>query len=507
MSSTQPIRIAYARINQESNALSPILTTVADFEQTHYIEGAALAEATAKGGYEAPGFLRNAELSGFVKAAQKAGGVELIPLFSAWAVPSGPLSRDTYDTLLQRLLDGIEAALPLDGVFLTLHGAMCVEGLLDPEAHLLGAVRALIGPDVRLVNTYDLHGNLSNGKLDAVDAMCAYRTNPHRDHAKVGARAGRILIDAIRGAVQPVQAWRSLPMVMGGGSTVDFLPTMRPLFKRMKQMEKDPRVLSCSLFTCHLWNDHPDLGWSTHVVTDGDAGLAESLAEELAELCWGVRDVPAPQFPSVSEAIARVRKARLRRAVGTICLSDASDVVAAGGTGENHRIIAALQAEGQGLTAYVPFRDPAAVDALWQQAEGASVDFQLGGRLHPEQNAPLQIEGTLVRKLEAECLLRHVVVASGDLRLVITEGPPIAMKPAFYKNCGLDPMKADLVVVKSFFPFLLYFLPYSRTNIFVRTEGITDFDAVTRLSFADPVHPIDEVAAWRPTDRKRRGVG
>lgn len=505
------LRIAYARINQESNALSPILTTIADFEQTHYVEGAALAEAAGKGGFEAQGFLRNAELSGFVKAAAQAhkdgAPVELIPLFSAWAVPGGPLSRETFDLLLARLLDGIRGALPLDGLFLVLHGAMCVEGLLDPEALLLAQVRAVIGPDVKLVNTYDLHGNLSNAKLAPVDAMCAYRTNPHRDHARVGERAGRILLDTIRGKVRPTQAWRSLPMVMGGGSTVDFLPTMRPLFKRMKQMEKDPKVLYCSIFTCHLWNDHPDLGWSTHVVTDGDPGLAEQLAEELADLCWSVRNVPAPQFPSISEAIARVRKARIRRALGTICISDASDVVAAGGTGENHRIIAALQAEGQGLTAYVPFRDPAAVDALWGEAEGAPVDFQLGGRLHPEQNEALQIEGTLVRKLEAECLLRHVVVASGDLRLVITEGPPIAMKPAFYKDCGLDPLKADLVVVKSFFPFLLYFLPYSRTNIFVRTEGITDFDAVTRLQFADPVHPIDPVSTWRPTDRKRRGVG
>lgn len=505
------LRIAYARLNQESNALSPVLTTLTDFEMTHYIEGDALAEATRKGGFEAPGFLRNAELSGFVKAAQKAAkdgvAVEVIPLFSAWAVPGGPLSQETFDLLLERLLDGIKGAMPLDGVFLTLHGAMCVDGLLDPEAVLLARVRETIGPDVKLVNTYDLHGNLSNGKLDPVDAMCAYRTNPHRDHARVGERAGKILIDTIRGAVQPVQAWRSLPMVMGGGSTVDFLPTMRPLFKRMKQMEKDPRVLYCSIFTCHLWNDHPDLGWSTHVVTDGDVGLAEQLAEELADLCWGVRNVPAPQFPSVSEAIAKVRKARIRRALGTICLSDASDVVAAGGTGENHRIIAALQAEGEGLKAYVPFRDPVAVDELWGLAEGAAVDFQLGGRLHPEQNEPLRIAGTLVRKLEAECLLKHVVVASGDLRLVITEGPPIAMKPAFYKNCGLDPLKADLVVVKSFFPFLLYFLPYSRTNIFVRTEGITDFDAVTRLEFADPVHPIDVVETWRATDRKRRGVG
>ena len=501
------LRIAYARINQESNALSPILTTLADFKETIFMEGETLAAAVIKGGDEAPGFMKNAELSGFIKSALADGDVETLPILSAWAVPSGPLTRDTFEDLSARLLNGLRDAMPLDGVLLTLHGAMCVDDLLDPEGVLLTRVRELIGPDVRLVTTYDLHGNLSTAKVDAVDALCAYRTNPHRDHCKVGQRAGKILIDMLRDVIVPTQAWRSLPMVMGGGSTVDFLPTMRPLFKRMKQMEKNPKVLYCSLFTCHLWNDHPHLGWSTHVVTDNDPGLAEELAEELAELCWSVRNVPAPHFPSVEEAIAKVRKARIRRKLGTICFSDASDVVPAGGTGENHRIIAALQREGQGLLAYVPFRDPAAVAELWDTPEGAPVSFELGGKLHPEQNDPLHIEGTLLGKFDVKCLLKHVVVASGDIRLVITSGPPIAMKPAFYKDVGLDPMKADLVVVKSFFPFLIYFLPYSRTNIFVRTEGITDFDAITKLTFADPVHPIDEVAAWRPTDRKRRGVG
>ncbi|MEZ4466838.1 MAG: hypothetical protein R3F43_20920 [bacterium] len=71
---------------------------------------------------------------------------------------------------------------------------------------------------------------------------------------------------------------------------------------------------------------------------------------------------------------------------------------------------------------------------------------------------------------------------------------------------GLDPAKADIVVVKSFFPWLIYFARYSRMNLWVQTEGITDLDAVKRIPFADPVFPIDEVADWRPIDRQRRGA-
>lgn len=497
----RPLRIAIARINHESNALSPLRTTWRDFEQTHFLEGADLEAALAPGSFEAPGFLKSAELKGFMRAAQARGGVEIVPILSAWAVPGGPLTRACHEDLKGRLLAGLRSAGALDGVLLALHGAMGVEGLADPEADLLQAVVTL---GVPVAVTYDLHGNLTREKVAAAPLLFAYRTNPHRDHAAVGERAGRVFLATLDGRVRPTVAWRSLPMVVGGGSTVDLFPTMRPLFKHMKSLEKDPKVLSCSLFMCHLWNDHPHLGWAVHVITDDDAPLAERLADDLADRAWAVRAVPPPRFPSIEEAIAKARKVTWRRKLGAVCISDTSDVVAAGAPGENPRILKALQEHGRGLLAYVPFRDPVTVEALWTRPEGEVVAFALGGRLHPDLNEAVPIEGTLVRKRESLALGRHVVVASGDIRLVITEGPPIAMKPEFYRDVGLPPAKADIIVVKSFFPWLLYFLRYSRMNLWVRTEGITDVDAVRRISFADPVFPMQDPADWREVDQRRR---
>lgn len=499
---SRPLRIAIARINHESNALSPLRTTWSDFAQTHFLEGEALREALIPTGVEAPGFLKSAELKGFMRAAHARGDVEVVPILSAWAVPGGPLTRACHEDLKARLIAGLRAAGPLDGVLLALHGAMGVEGLPDPEADLLEAVRA-VGLSVAV--TYDLHGNLTREKVAAAPLLFAYRTNPHRDHTAVGEQAGRVFLASLDGSVQPAVAWRSLPMVVGGGSTVDLFPTMRPLFKHMKRLEKNPRVLSCSLFMCHLWNDHPHLGWAVHVVTDGDEALANQLADDLADRAWAVRAVPPPRFPSIEEAIEKARKATFRRRLGAVCISDTSDVVAAGAPGENPRILKALQQHGRGLLAYVPFRDPVVVEALWAKGEGDAVDFSLGGKLHPALNESVPISGTLRRKRESRALGRHVVVESGDLRLVITEGPPIAMKPEFYADVGLPPAQADIIVVKSFFPWLLYFLRYSRMNLWVRTEGITDVDAVRRIPFADQVFPMHEPEGWRAVDQRRRG--
>ncbi len=502
------MRIAYARLYQESNALSPVLTTLEDFRGTHLLEGEALAEACAPRGHEVRGFLRNAELSGFVKAARREGpaGLTLIPLFSALTIPAGPLSAETFAWFEERLLADLRAAMPLDGVFLCLHGAMCVQGVTDPEARLVEAARSVVG-DARVAVSLDMHANLTARKVQGADVIAGYRTNPHRDHASTGARAATMLLHQLTGRTRPTAAWRSLPMLLGGGLMLDFWKPMRAIFQRMKAMERDPRVLDCSLFQAHLWNDHPDLGWACHVVTDDDPALAEQLAEELAERCWAVRHAMPPRPADPSEAIARARAAPLARLFGAVFFVDASDAVGAGGTGENTRILEVLLREGQGLRAYVPLRDPRAVSTCWDMEPGQQLTLSLGGGLDPATNNPLALDATLVTKRSTPATGRAVVLAVQDVRVVVTEGSALALKPSFFADMGLEPFAADILVVKSIFPWRMHFLAQNRRSIFVKTAGITDLDAAWSLSFRDAIHPRDQVECWRPADQRRRGLG
>ncbi|MBI4818411.1 MAG: M81 family metallopeptidase [Deltaproteobacteria bacterium] len=501
-----PIRLAYARINQETNALSPVPTTLDDFRSLHDLEGAELLDATSRRAPEIRGMFRRAELTGFVDGLRKPGGLEPVPLFSTWAIASGALSESTYESLEQRLLESIDRAGKLDGIYLCLHGALGARAVPDPEARWIEKVRNL-RPKVPLVVSYDLHGNLTKAKVEGSDALVAYGTNPHRDHVRVGRKCAQILAGLARGRPLPTVAWRSLPMILGGGNTIDFLEPMRPVFSRSRAMEKLPKVLSTSVFMCHPWNDSPNLGWSTAAVTEGDRALAESLADELAEACWARKEKLPPNFVGPSEAIERARKARARRAFGTVVMADASDVVTAGAPGENTALLSALLREGQGLLSYVPLRDPHAVEELWQKGIGDSVVTKVGGRLDPSRGAPLELTAKLISKQELRGFRRIVVLAIEHVRLVITEGPAIAVKPAFYSDVGLSPFRADVCVVKNFFPFLLFFLPYNRKTIFVKTSGVTDFDAAFSIRFDGPVHPRDAVTDWRERDRARRSMG
>ena len=501
-------RIAFARIAQETNALSPVTTTLRDFESSHYLEGDALLAALAAG-REVAGLFRKVELAGFVAAArERQAEIEPVPIVSAWAPSGGPLTPECFAVLEDRLLEGVRRAQrqgPLAGMYLCMHGAMGVHGIADPETRLLRGVRAVLG-GAPLVVSHDLHGNLTRARVAAADAIVAYQTNPHRDHARIGAKAGRIVIGAALGELRPAMAWRTLPMILGGGSTIDFLAPMRAVFRRMQRAERRGEALAASTFMVHPWNSDPNLGWATAVVTDGDLAAADRLADELAELCWARRHDQPPVFPPASEVISVARRSWLRRKLGCVTIAEASDVVTAGAPGDSTHLVRALLAEASGLLTYCAVRDPQAIAALWDRAAGDHVALPIGGTLDPASSPPLPVEGTVVSKHGRRGFGKTVVLAVDHLRIVITEGPAMVMRPAFYTDLGLSIWKADIVVVKNFFPFLIFFLPYSRKTLFTRTQGRSDFDAAFQLTFDGPMHPRDVVEDWRTRDRQRRGV-
>jgi microcystin degradation protein MlrC len=497
-------RIAFARVMQETNALSPVATTLADFDSSHALAGDALLRA-ATDGPEVAGFFKRAELAGFIAAARaRRAEIEPVPICSAWASSGGPLELACFEALEARLVAGLRAAGRVDAVYLALHGAMGVRGLPDPETRLLRSVRAAIG-GVPLVASHDLHGNLTRARVEACDALVAYQTNPHRDHARTGRRAGELAIGMALGELRPQMAWRTLPMILGGGTTIDFLAPMRAVFRRMRRAERARAVLSASTFMVHPWNDDPGLGWATLAIGDGDVRAADDLADELAEMCWARRHAQPPVFPAPREAIATARRARVRRKLGCVVMADASDVVTAGAPGDSTHLLRALVEHGAGLRAYAAVRDPDAVAQLWPRAAGDRVELPIGGGLDPARSEPLSVRGVIRGKHERAGFLRSVVLDVGELSVVIVEGPAMVMRPSFYRDVGLDPWRADVVVVKNFFPFLMFFAAYNRKTLFVRTHGATDFDAAFALRFDGPVHPRDAISEWRSRDALRRG--
>jgi microcystin degradation protein MlrC len=498
----RPLRIGYGRIFHEACAYSPLRTTEDDFRRMHHLTGEALAKGASLGGAELESFFPHAELTGFVQAAKLAGDVEAVPLSSSLAVPNGPLTLACFEWVLGELVAQVKAAGPLDGIYLALHGSMEVEGLAEaPEAVILRRIKAVVGDNVKIAASFDLHGNLTRDIVEPLEVLVSYRTNPHWDLAPTGFRAGNRLIRSLRGHCRPVHAWRKLPVVLGGGMTLDFVAPMRAIYQLMKKLERDPRVLTTSFFVVHPFTSARDLGWSVHVSTDGDEALAERLADQLADAVWDIRRVPLPKMFSIDEALDEVVRSPLRR-LGPITLVDADDIVGAGAPGGSTQIVKALVENGRGLRAFVPVHDPDAVAAAWDTPVGEAVSLTLVGTAGYEMPT-VPLRAIVGAKLETP-QGRRVRLDVGTLHVVVTTHPPLPIHPKFWRELGLTLRRADVLVQKNFFHYRLFHLLSSFRHIPVTSEGATSLRRAATRDMPVPSWPMSNPEGWRDGDRALR---
>ena len=485
-------RIAVAEVLQETNSFSPVVTTEENFSS----EGPILIGADI-----IPfGRKEKKELGGFIAAVEKEGKgeIEIIPLLKARSDSGGPVGRALYERFKKDITDGLKNAGPVDGVYLSLHGAMGVVGMRDPEGDLIAAVRSVVGNNVPVGASHDLHACVTKQRAELATFIVGYHTNPHRDFYDTGYRAGKIMVKTVRGEVKPVMTMRKMRLLKGGGMCIDFLSPMRKIFSRMDDMEDETGVLSVSNFMVHIWLDDPELGWSTVVVTDGNKSLADKLADELADLDWSVRAVQPPKANTPEEAVGIAKSAWLARSFGTTVFCDSADAVGAGGPGENTWILKAIMEKTPELTSYIPIRDAMAASTAYDANLHEKVTLSVGGKLDHIYNAPITFTGELVYKNKG-MLGKTAILKDKGIYLILTEQPDATYHPEYFTDLGLSLWKADIVVVKNLFPFRYYFLLYNRKTVNVISPGTTSIDvfSLKYQNITRPVYPLDDIASWR----------
>src|ERR1043166_6777893 len=201
-------RIAAGGFLHETNTFAPTKATYDAF-----IHGGGWPRMVL--GADIPKIIRriNVGLAGFIEAAD-AKGWELVPTVFAAATPSAHVTRDAFERIAKVMVDGIAAAGPIDAVYLDLHGAMVSEHFDDGEGELLARVRRLIGPELPLVVTLDLHANVTPEMVAHADALIAYRTYPHVDMAETGRASARHLALLLKTGQRFAKSFRQLPFLI-----------------------------------------------------------------------------------------------------------------------------------------------------------------------------------------------------------------------------------------------------------------------------------------------------
>lgn len=489
-------RIAVGQISAESNHFVPGTCGLDFFRTTGYLlrgeEMYSLADSAT-------------EIGGILHAARSA---ELVPLIATRGNSSAPLSAQCWRNLKRGVLQRLEKAGAVDGVVMSHHGSMAVEGVDDPEGELAFEIRALLGPHTPFAMTLDLHGNVTDRMVAATSIICAYQTYPHQDVRRTGARAARLLLGAIRRQINPVMAHVKLPMILTAfrASTAGRGPFAQ-LMRSAQACERQPGILSASLFFVGSYIDIPAMGCGTLVIADGDARLAHRYAKQLAQCFWAKRNEFIIETVSVAEAVRRGRKLR----GGPVLLLDTADTTGGGAAGDSIALVQGLLEAGVSEPSLAMVVDPLAARRCHQAAIGATLTLSVGHRQDRQWGKPIKLTGKLVRKSDGRFRYHggilggtwssmgpSAVLQIGNLRLLVMSYPTYDYACEQYESMGQDPRQAKFVGVKNMMNFRVGYRDIMKGYFVLDCPGPTPTNlcALPFQLIKRPVFPLDANTVW-----------
>ncbi|MGH7349801.1 MAG: M81 family metallopeptidase [Candidatus Rokuibacteriota bacterium] len=493
------MRFFLAMLSHETNTFSNVPTNRAQFEARDLRYGGEIVER-----FRGTGTC----LGGMIAAAERLGAT-LVPSVAAAASPAGHVTRDIYEHVKQRMLADLKAAGRLDGVLLDLHGAMVPEGVDDGEGDVIAAVRRAVGPDVPIAVTLDFHGNLGKDMIGEADLLHGYKTYPHVDMAARGAEAAERLAQVIDRRIKPTAAWRKPPLMPPLGRQGTARGPMRRLYDLADEMEKDPKVISVSLFAGFPYADIPDAGLGIYVITDDDPALAERLAGRLARVAWEHRHEFIHTALPVKDAVANALAADGR----PIVLADMADNTGGGAAGDGTEILRELLRVGARSATVACIWDAAAVQQCIRAGVGARLTLAVGGKVDDRHGAPLEVTGT-VRTLSDGHFIHRGPMMNGlpgrlgptavldvsDVKVILITYRWQTLDPEMIRFVGIDPLKEKILVVKSSIHYRAAFEPIAREIIEVDAPGLSS-STLARFPYRRvrrPIFPLDPDTVYEP---------
>lgn len=442
------MRVAVASFEYEGNSLSLRVARRADFARAGIHEGDAVL-AAAEG--------KELALTGGIHALRDAG-VEIVPVFAAKGGAGGHVDDAFYDEALPRIVDGIAAALPLDGVYLAMHGAMICATEKDPEGAVLSALRARIGPDIPIAVSLDLHAHVTGRMVAAANVIVGYETYPHVDAYRTGACAAGLLVRALRGEIRPVTRMRKYNAIVPvlGGATEGDAP-MAHVAAHARALEAAGRALSVSYFPVQPWLDMADVGITGVAVTDADPAAAESVAQEILDDMWARRR--AFELPAMTpdEAVPAGLAMPER-----VLLIDAPDSIGGGASGDSPALLAALLRHAPDTDAALCIVDPKAAARAFELGEGAEAAFDVGAWEDRRWFQPVRLTAKVERLCDGTFTYRGgpvsgaqgklgptAVLRVGGLRLLVATHAVYEHMDEHYAACGIDIAALKLVSFKN----------------------------------------------------------
>ena len=428
-------RVAIAGLGIESSTFSPAQTTEEAF---HAQIGMEILENYP--------FLR--------PESQNRERANWFPALRGKSLPGGRVTREAYESLMNKMLEQLQKNLPYDGLFFDIHGAMSVEGLDDPEGDMMVRIREVVGQKTLISTSMDLHGNVSERLAHQSDLITCYRMAPHEDALISKQRALENLLDRIEnGKGKPkYKAWIPIPILLPGEKTSTLIEPGKSLYAKVPEAEAQEGVLDAAIWMGYPWADEPRNHGVVMVVGDDQEAVVDS-AEKLATYYWEVRNEFEFVAPTTSfeESMALAINSNDKPYI----VSDMGDNPTAGGAGDVTWTLRELLAltvfqndKGPELI-YASIPGPDLVAKAMQAGVGSMVSGSVGAMVDDRYAGPITLEGRVLSIHKGDVHAQvEVVVQVGSIKVIVTQ----KRKPYHYEKdftqLGLNPRETDILVVK-----------------------------------------------------------
>ena len=488
------MKLVIAQMKHETNTFSPVPTPLARFA------AGRLLPAEGRDVYEVFKGTGTA-IGAFIELADKADAEAVFPV-AGNAAPSSPVDDEAFEAMAGRIVDAV--AKGCDAVLLDLHGAMVTRTHDDGEGELLSRIRR-IAPRVPMGVALDMHTNLFPAMGDQATVIAGYQTYPHVDMYQTGVRAAWPILAMLEGKSTPVMAYGHRPMLPHVMRQSSLDSPNKEIQARAQEMERQG-ALSATFFVGFPHADIPYAGSSAVVVTEGDAGKARAMCDELLDMAWQSREKFVYRVEPLEKALLRAKELR----AGPVMLLDHYDNCASGGTMDTMAVLGGILDAGlEDVAAFAVF-DPQAVEQMKRAGIGARVTIPLGGKLDMPalglKGKPRMVTGSVrcivngIYRNEGPMARGEIadmgaagVLDTGNVEIAVISRHVEPHDIAAFRALGIDPAGKRYVMLKSRVHWRAGLGPMAKAVIECAGEGVctSDYSQLNFRRVRRPVYPLD----------------
>lgn len=490
------MKILIGMIGHETNTFSSEIGNLARWGKMISGNGILI-----KARHEASGYM-----AGVVAAADEEG-VELIPSVELGGA-SGPLIlKEALEAVTEPYLACVrDHASELDGICLCLHGAAVAEGAEDVETYILKKTRDIVGDELPIAVTLDLHGNITEGMTSRA-ALFGLKEYPHIDSKAIGEKAMHALCDSIRSGKKLRTVLVRLPMHVNPCMACTLEMPMKAFRDYEVEYEKRNGLVDLTIFHGFPYADLPSTGASVTVTGyEGEDLLPH--AQKVAEYLWDRRHVLDVEILNAEQAVNRAVEEADKPGAGFVVINEASDNPGGGCPGDGTHLLRELIRQDVPGSIVDFICDPEIAVKAAKAGIGGKVNGLLGGKHDTIHGAPVELKEAVV------CALSNGIVTAvapmglgstldwgitarlriGNVEVVVVSNlANQTLDDRSMVAVGADPFQYRIVAIKSTNHFRAYFSPRAKAVVTANTPGIhtADYAALSFKRLNRPIYPMD----------------